>query len=327
MSLETTASSATAQVSESTDSAPSSDYSLTDPGYNSDEASIGEIVNELEEFKSSKAQRVDEANPSETLDDASDAESETEETVETPAVSDAADSEGISDELLDRAFELGYTVDELKSFSDAKSLETEVTRVEKIQKRLAERQGTKPKEETPVPEPDPEPNWDELIEQGHDPDIVALNKKTWQRAQAAEAQARQVIQAEQNRAFEAQCIRFDETLNKLEGFEAILGKGTRGELAKELAQNRQKVFTKMQGLRQIYELAGEKVPPEAELIQEAVHASFFKHAQQTARSQIKGEIKKAGSQALSRPRSMGSKPLAGPDRALAAEAEFWKKHS
>jgi hypothetical protein len=78
-------------------------------------------------------------------------------------------------------------------------------------------------------------------------------------------------------------------------------------------------------LKEGYERAGEKVPAEAELIQEAVQASFYKQAQQTARSELKTQIKKAGSQALSRPRSGGEKPLSGPSLALVKENEFWKK--
>lgn len=323
MSLETPASSeaVTETTSASETPAAGSGYSATDPGFDAGlDSGEDELASLIAENTKSK--------PSETLDDASDAKSETEETVETPA-DDAADSDGISDELLDRAFELGYTVDDLKSFSDSKSMEREISRVEKIQKRLAERQGTKPKEDAPVEETDPEPNWDELVELGHDPDIVALNKKTWQRAQAAESQARQIIQAEQNRAFEAQCNRFDEALNKMEGFESILGSGRRGDLAKaspEHVANRQKVFTKMQMLAAGYEQAGMPVPPEADLIQEAVQASFYKHAQEIARKSLTKQIKKAGSQALSRPRSAGGKPLSGQQLAIAKEQEFWNKH-
>lgn len=326
MSLE---SGGSAEVSESvsTIEAPSgstSEYSATDPGYDAGE-SESEVT--LESLKAEN-----ETKPSSTEDDASDTDGETEETAEESPV-ESAGSNDISDELLDRATELGYTLDEIKGFRSEKSLEKEVSRVEKLQQRLQERQAGKSPataETAPVEEPDPEPKWDEMIELGHDPDNVAIQKQLWQRATNAEAMVRQVFQAEQDRALTAQSKRFDETLNKLDGFAKILGNGRKGEIQKgspEHAANRQTVFTTMQILKRGYEEAGVKVPAEAELIEAAAMASFPKHTQTTARDKLKSDIKKAGSQALSRPHSAGAKTLAGHALATAKEQEFWKKHS
>lgn len=323
MSLETsgseTASESVSSETPAVESNSGSGYSVTDPGYES-----FENESEVDALASLKAENTTKK-PSETSDDAG---SDTEETAETPA-DDAADSDGISDELLDRAFELGYTLDELKAFDSQQSLEKEVARVEKIQKRLQERQGKKPETEdsAPADEADPEPKWDELIELGHDPDMIALQKQNWQRAQKAEAMVQQLLRTEQERALTAQAERFDETLNKLKGFETILGTGRKSELGQTEAANRQTVYTTMEILRRGYEAAGVKVPAEAELIQAAAMASFPKHTDQIARTKLKGDIQRAGSQALSRPRSAGGKPLAGQALAAAKEAEFWKKHS
>lgn len=326
MSLESAGS---AEVSESvsTTEAPSeskSEYSATDPGYYSGESESDVTLESL------KAEN--ETKPSSTEDDASEAESDTEgETEESPA--ETAESNDISDELLDRATELGYTLDEIKGFLSEKSLEKEVSRVEKLQQRLQERQAGKSPataESATVEETEPEPNWAELIEAGHDPDVIAMQQKMWQRATNAEAMVKQVFQADQDRAWTAQSERFDETLNKLDGFAKILGNGRKGELEKgspEHAANRQKVFTTMQILKRGYEEAGVKVPAEAELIEAAAMASFSKHTQTTARDKLKSDIKKAGSQALSRPHSSGAKPLSGHALATAKEQDFWKKHS
>jgi hypothetical protein len=332
MSLETNTSSETvsesvAETSTATESpdesTSSSGYSMTDPGY--DAGDIEPVEDELAALKAENQPK----NPSETSDDAS-VDTDPEEAAETPT-DEAVDSDEISDELLDRAFELGYTLDEMKQFTDAKALEAEVSRVERINKRLQERQGSKtaPAEDPLPPEEFKEPDWDAMIEQGHDPEIIAMQKHSWKRAAVAEALARKVIQTEQIRAFNAQCDRFDDVLSGMEGFESILGTGRRDELKQspELVKNRQKVFTKMQVLRRGYEEAGEKVPAEKELIQEAVQASFYKHAQQTAREKLKGDIKKASSQALSRPNSGGSKPVTGADRALQKEQEFWRNRT
>lgn len=325
MSLETGGS---AEVSESVSSESSSgasesksQYSAVDPGYEAEMPSDSDG----DDLAALIAENKTETKPSTTVDDASDTDGETEETAETPT-DDAAESDGISDELLDRAIDLGYTLEELKAFTSEKSLEKDILRSEKIQQRLqAKETGKKPAEDVK-----PEPKWDELIEAGHDPDIIALAKESWQESQSAKAMVQQVQQAEQLRAFNAQCERFDETLNKMEGFEKILGSGRKDELAKaspDLAANRQKVFTTMQILKRGFEEAGVKVPAEAELIEAAAMASFPKHVQQTARTRLKGDIKKAGSQALSRPHSTGAKPLSGQALATAKEADFWKKHS
>lgn len=323
MALETSGGSAEVSESVSTTEAPSeskSEYSVTDPGYE-----VGESGSEVT-LESLKAENETEQIPDSTESDASDAESETEETVEEPAA-ESADPEGISDELLDRATELGYTLDDIREFRNAKSLEKEVSRVEKLQQRLQERKAKA--EPEPVEEPDPEPNWDEMLEEGHDPANIAIQKQLWQRASKAEALVKQVYQAEQTREFNAQCERFDETLNKLDGFEKILGRGRKDEIAKaspDQAANRQKVFTTMQILKRGFEEAGVKVPAEAELIEAAAMASFPKHVQTTARNKLKTDIRKAGSQALSRPHSTGAKPLSGPPAAAAKEDAFWKKY-
>lgn len=323
---ETTSETSSASESSPETTSSGSGYSVTDPGYQVEAFDSGE--NELEALIAENTK----PKPSETSDDAN-SETTVEETVETPTESEAVDSEEISDELYDRALDLGYTVDEMKAFSDAKSLEKELSRVERIQARFKERQGVKAPEQE-VPPEDPavkEPDWDALVEQGHDPDSVALQKQTWQRAEKAEALARQLMRTEQNRAWEAQCERFDNTLDNIgDEFKPILGTGRQAELAKaspEQAINRQKVFDKMNMLRHGYLTAGQKLPSEADLISEAVHATFYKHSQTTARTKLKNDIKKAGSQALSRPSSSGQKPLSGPALAEHKENEFWKSRS
>lgn len=303
-------------------SSSGSGYSAVDPGYEAGDDF--EPENENTET------------PSETLDDASGEEQTTEETVETPAVVEAAETEVISDELLDKAFDLGYTIDDLKKFTDVKSLELEITRTAQLKDRWNHHQAAKNAEPAPkkpedilVGEETPEPNWEELVELGHDPDIVALNKRSWQEAQDAKAMVRQLLKNEQQRAFTAQCERFDNTLNAIgDEFKDVFGTGTVGDLMQkspEQAQNRQAVFDKMNMLRHGYLTAGQKVPAEADLIQEAVHATFYKHAQKTARNRLKGDIQRASSQALSRPNSGGAKPLSGQSLALQLEQQFWRE--
>ena len=330
-SVSAESSSGAAETSSAPVSESKSNYAVTDPGYEAD------IIPDAEgnELDALRAENTKEKTPSEESGDASTTdEGDTEETAETQPTDDAADSDGISDELLDRATELGYTLDEIKGFRDEKSLEKEVSRVEKLQQRLQQRQAGKTPaktEDAPTEEAEPEPNWDELVEAGHDPDVVELQKKNWQRATKAEALVKQMYQAEQDRAWTAQCERFDESLNNLGAeYKTLFGTGRRGDLLKsspEAAANRDIVFEKLAMLRTGYQQLGKPVPSESELIQEAVQASFYKQAQTIARKALTNQIKKAGSQALSRPNSAGTKALSGPALATAKEQDFWRKHS
>jgi hypothetical protein len=317
---------ATSEATPSQETKPSTGYSATDPGSELNEPVEDELAALIAENTKVK--------PSATADDASETETdgdgETEETAETSAGDESADD--ISDELLDRAIAVGYELDDIREFKDAKALEKELSRVEKLRDRLqGKKAGTETATET-EPEPESkEPDWNQLIEDGHDPDIIALQKSNWQRATAAEAMVKQLQQVEQTRAQQAVIDRFDDALNDMgKEYESILGKGRAAELMKsspEAARNRSKVFTTMTILRNGYQQSGQPVPPEAELIQQAFQASFHSQLKEIARKSIKNQIKNAGSQALSRPRSGSAKELPGPERALVKEREFWKQHS
>lgn len=299
----------------------SSGYSVTDPGY----TTIDTPANESREDILANLKAENSKTPSKTLDDAGDDEDDTEGSDETSTetVDAESDDSDISDELLDRAIELGYTLEEMRQFTDAKALEKEVSRVEKIRQRLNQ------KKEEPAAQPEPEeeePDWDALIEQGHDEDIIKLSKMNWQRAKQAESMVKQLADIERQRQGIEQANRFDDALSGMEEFQTLFGKGRRESLGKPELKNRQAVFTKMMMLKNAYEQAGQRVPDENDLIQEAVQASFYKHAQQAVRQRLKGDIKKASSQALSRPNASGKQKLTGEQRALQKEQEFWRTH-
>lgn len=309
-------------------------YSSVDPGYENDAPADDD---DLEALIAENKKQPSGEEPGDASDPESDPESdeeETEELAETPADDDgaeahAADSiEDISDELLDRAIAVGYELDDIRGFKDAASFERELTRVERF---VARSQGKQSADQT-ASETDPpeskEPDWDKMIEDGHDPDIIALQKTTWQRATAAEAEVRRLQDIERMRAATVESDRFDDALNSLgDEYEGIFGKGRRGELSGTETANRQKVYTTMAILKDGYQRTGQPVPKESELIQQAIHATFHKQAQEFARNEIKSKLKKSGKQALSRPRSGGAKALSGADLAYQKEQEFWKAHS
>lgn len=340
MSLETDGGSAevtdtsSVETSASTDvsTSSSSGYSVTDPGMElHDNGDDGIDVLAALRAENGLTPEGKTEKPSETLDDASDTDDgEAEETETTPAADDAADIE-ISDELLDRAMDLGYTLEDIKGFDSAKTLEKDIQRAERITERMQQRAATKTDPAKPDPEAKPEPDWKAMIDAGHDPEIIALKKEDWNEIQAQKAVINQLMQRERNREMEAVSERFDNALNSLgEAYEPLFGKGRRGELVGSSPQavaNRDAVFQQMEILRAGYQAAGVKVPSEPDLIQKAVQASFHKQTQEIARNTVKSQIKRAGSQALSRPRSAGAKPLSGAPLALSMEADFWNKNT
>jgi hypothetical protein len=343
MSESTDSTPAVESVSEqaATETAPesTSGYGVTDPGYET----VTPVEDELAALRAENTKKPipsDETPPddasSEVSDDAGseDTDDSAEETGETPAVESDASTDSadeISDELLDRAIAVGFELDDVKDLTDAKAFEQAVARVEKLQARLqGKKQGDAPDAETAQSE-SPAPDWDQMIEDGHDPDIIALQKANYERTVAAEAEVRRLREAEQARAAQAQIAAFDSQLDRLgDDYVSLFGKGSADELRetnRKAFDNRGIVFDKMNVLRRGYEASGQKVPPESVLIREAVQASFYEQTQEIVRNSIKKQIKNAGSQALSRPRSGGEKALTGQAKALAIEEEFWKKHS
>ncbi len=317
MSLETEGSQSTDSSTEST-----SIYSSVDPG-----VTIESLF---------PADTSTEETPSETLDDASEGETVTpadeqvsDETLAGDEAVDSVDDDGLSDDLIDRALALGYSADDLKEVNDFKSFEKELSRAERIHSRLKAKPSD-PEEETPPDksdDDDKEPDWEAMVEGGHDAESVDLLKRSWQRAQKAEAKVNQLLQAEQSRALEAQSLRFDAALNGMEDFSELFGSGTKADLDKASpthAQNRQKVFTEMNMLRLAYQSANVPVPSEAELIEKAVHSAFYKQIPKLARETLKKDIRKSGSQSLTRARTTKTEDLTGPDKALELERQ-WRR--
>lgn len=310
--------------------ASSSPYSAVDPGYVADEPeeSPGDTLAALK-AENTPNKPSDDESPTEPADDKS---ADAGEKAEEPVESD----EDFSDELLNRAAVLGYTVADIKSFRSEKSLEKEISRVERIQQRLTAKT---PEAAESLQEPGPtvesdeiaEPDWAQMVADGYDQKFVEMQQRTWQRAQAAEAGLRQLQQDHHRREFDAQVQRFDTTLANLGAeYESLFGKGSMAEAKKaspELAQKRVEVFHKFQQLKNSYLMNKLPLPPENELIEEAVHARFWKQTKTLARKELTEDIKKAGSQALSRPRSTGRQALTGASNALAKEQDFWKKFS
>jgi hypothetical protein len=196
-SVEETASDAatTETTAEST-----SDYGVTDPGYETIEPVDDELAALRAENTKEKPSGEESSGDasSEVSDDAGgdDTDESTEEAEETStgegdAATDSADDE-ISDELLDRAIAVGFELDDVKDLTDAKAFERAVVRVEKLQADSGQEARTmQPAAETAETE-SAEPDWDQMIEDGHDPDIIALQKDQLNVQLAAEAEVKQL---------------------------------------------------------------------------------------------------------------------------------------
>lgn len=318
-----------------TESASTSEYSATDPGYGD---AVEESDDPLADLKAENTTNKGTPADDEPADAAGDSEESNDAKAETTG--DSAEDD-FSDGLLDRAVALGYTVADIKSFRSEKSLAKEVERVERLQQRVASRQAPAP---APTPEVQPEaiaePNWQALIDEGHDPQMIAFQQQSWQRALAAEQRAmqaeqgiQQLAQLEQQRANKAFFEGFDSTIGQLgEEYESLIGTGTIQEIrasnpaqAAQISANRQQVLTEFADLKQRMTARGERLPPDKELIERAVHSAFWKQTKSLARKELTNDIKKAGSQALSRPRSAGRQSLTGSAAATDKESQFWKK--
>lgn len=325
MTLENTAKDTGSSPSQN--DATASRYSVVDPGYDAvDDNTPAETV--LEELRAENTKVKPDAKADDASSSAADTSvgNETDETATTPANSEPVEMD-IDDELLDRAVAAGYDLNDLRAFKSAEALKSELTRVERLQQRLQARTAEKAEESAKpnvTPDKFEEPNWDQMIEDGHDEQMVRVNQQNWQ-------MAKQLQQIEQQRVVQAALERFDNVINKMpEEYEPILGKGNGKELQESsptIFANRAKVYDKMIILRQGYQSAGRKMPSEQDLIKEAVYASFHEQTIKDARKQVRTQIQKSGSQGLSRPRSMVTKGPEGPSKALAIERDFWRRMS
>jgi len=242
-----------------------------------------------------------------------------------PEASDASDE--IPDELIDRALAVGFENDELRQFQSTAELQRAVSLAERIAARG--KQAVTTNDATPSPAAVAEPDWDKMLADGHDSELIALQKTMWAQTKAARDEAQQLRASEQSREFTAFCHRFDDALSDMNGFEAVFGKGRRAELSVQdptQAANRQRVFTQMEVLRRGYEAVGQQVPTELELIRSAAASVFPDQGQKNARQAVLGRMQKAGNQTVARSNSGGRQPASGRDLAAQKEAAFWKQH-
>lgn len=304
-----------------------SEYSATDPGNDSMQTAgqspdRNDVLAQLQAengVKNTPKSRV-----AETPDDTNDDDAAAESANDAPA-----DNEEIPDDLISRALEAGLTANELREFDSAKELQRAVTVFERAMA-IAERGKADVAASKANVEASKEPDFEKMLADGHDADLIEAFRTTWNEAKAAREQAQSVLVTEQRRAFDMQCQRFDETLDNLAGYEAVFGKGRFAELSQKdptQAANRQRVFSQMEVLRRGYEATGQQVPNEAALIRSAAASVFSDQSAKSARQVVKKEIEQAGKQAIAKAGSGPRKALSGPSLAAQKEAEFWRKFS
>jgi hypothetical protein len=304
-----------------------SEYSATDPGNDSmrttdqspDRDNVLAQLQAENGIKNTSQSRV-----AESTDDTNDDDAAAE-----PANDAPADNEDIPDELIGRALDAGLTANELREFNSAKELRRAVTVIERAMA-IAERGKADGAASKTNVEASKTPDFEKMLADGHDADLIEAFRTTWNEAKAAREQAQAVVATEQQRAFELQCQRFDETLDSLPGYEAVFGKGRFADLAQKdptQATNRQRVFSQMEVLRRGYEATGQPVPNETTLIRSAAASVFSDQSAKSARQVVKKEIEQAGKQAIAKAGSGPRKALSGPSLAAQKEAEFWRKFS
>lgn len=308
------------------DSTNTSPYSVVDPGNNydvtNDESNDRDTI--LDQLRAENDRGNDDtAQSSSPKNDDDDAV----QTDARPSHNAASEDDDITDEMIDRALATGMTASDLREFSNARELQRAVNVAERAMARAEQNKATNA-EAAKQADTEKAPDFDKMLADGHDGDIVEAFRATWQQAQAAREQAQAVLRNEQQRQIEAQHRRFDDTLNSLAGYEAVFGKGQFSELTSKdptQANNRQRVYTQMEIMRRGYQAMGQPVPDEAALIRSAAAATFPEQLVRTARQEIKGAIKNASRQAIARPNGGQQKAMSGSALAAQKEADFWKK--
>lgn len=250
-------------------------------------------------------------------------------TVVSKATDDNADF--YDDDLIDRALDAGLTAEDLREATSANHVRNMISLAERMRARSANgNNGGKTQPATTTQSEIKEPDWQQMLDDGHDPQIITVQKSVWQQALAARSAAEALQKAESDRAFARQCEQFDNELDGMNGYEAVLGKGRIDTLRTSNPQQaaaRQKVYTQMEVLRA--GLAAMNQPPldEQQLIRAAVAATFPTHAASNARQTLKRDISTTARQAVPQPTGGARRPLTGAQAAADKEEQFWKSHS
>ena len=303
---------------------------------------------------------LDSPSPSAQADDATGAESsddsgsDTEPSDETAAADAAADSEDsadtISDDLLNRALDLGWDASKLLHFRSEKSLERELTRAEDIRDRLEAKQAQSKPETDTAPHPAEalvtklEQRLEKMLEEGTaDEDQIGALKDTLEIAKLTLSenkslktqQQKDKLEREQEKAdreqeklqrlHQAKEQRFDAVLEKLnDKLGGAFGTGPGTKLDKNSAEfkTRNATWTRWLALQQAF-----PETPDEELIEEAAAAALHKRTNELARKKLVADIRKASGQTLARSRPPGTKPLEGEEKARAATREFFAKNA
>ena len=288
-----------------------------------------------------KTADVDSTPPDEESDEtgaeSSDAGVEPDESAATDDESAAGD-ESPDDDLLDRALDLGLTSADILHFRSNKTLEAELTRLEKDAARIERLEARRREKQAETKAAETQEELDEieteiaaLLASGYDERNLGLFKKLnaklnakLKSVEAENTKLRDAYEYDQERkATEARERAFDRVVIKLDT--ELFGEGDPDEITETQLKNRSEVWERANALEQRFHQRKQKPPALEKLIREAHAAAFAGRTQEMARKKLKDDLRTSGGQTLSRSRSQ-HKPATGIAAALQKTSAFLSKY-
>lgn len=269
-----------------------------------------------------------------------------------------ADEAGIpgsdfDESLLNRAAQLGFNYNDVKSFGSNALLKLAVERSESLARSILEQQSSStpvsPKLADPgsqLPNPAEQRHAAEeerikaLEEDGYGDDAVALmrsqNDEFLRQARLIDSLQSQSRQAQEQAAHAARMeeeVRFERTmdgyLEKLgDEYSPLFGKGASAEMSQGTQEfaNRARLFQVAAGMKEMYAQRGWEIPSESRVFEMAVNAEFGDRSREIARNEVKSQLKRSSRATTARPSRSAGKALTGVERAVARSEEFFKSH-
>ena len=221
----------------------------------------------------------------------------------------------IPPDLLEQAGQLGFQYDDIKALGTP-----EAVRVAVEKQALLSGQVSKSEEVAESPPVDDNlEGLKGLKEKGFDEDLVQQLVESFGGLTAQNAELKQQMEEmrkehasrvedidRQTMAAEAgQLVKwFDEKFAELpEGYSAKIGVGNTADIGRDTSEfdNREKIAQKYMKIREDWQGWGYSGPDDASIFDDAVHLAIGSHSKTEAREELKGKLRKSGSQVTSRP--------------------------
>lgn len=255
--------------------------------------------------------------------------------------SQGEDIDGFPTPLLDRAARLGMGYQDVRAYGNAATLEHAINREEMVRRSTAPAPAMAPQAEQPPlnqqltgqqyqPQGDEatEPDFDQMIADGHDENMVSIIRNQHHQLKQSNAQLSQLSQASQVQSQQAAETQFRQTLNGLgSDYSKVIGADPSvvHPTSRE-AENQQAIRSLVGFIETGMQQSGLQPLPQAQLIRIALNGVAGDHLKQTARSEVTSRIRQNGSQATNPPNATSGRQLKGEARAVERLEKFFSEN-